>query len=57
MHRLKLDLLHGWGSNCSQGFIDSLTLLFDENDEEVLFYLCGHYMCLTNIVNNTSEYT
>ena len=48
MHRLKLDILHGWGSNCSQGLNESVKIINFEDGSDRLLYPIGKYLALKN---------
>jgi hypothetical protein len=43
--RLKLDLIHAFGSSCSKGFRDSVGLIEDEGYKKVI-YLIGKYIAV-----------
>ena len=37
--------------------VDSLTLITDDYNDQILFFLCGHYMCLRNIQTGQTDYS
>ena len=48
MHRLRLDVLHGWGSNCQNGLSDSSQLIMFEDGIDRILYPIGKYLALKN---------
>jgi hypothetical protein len=49
MHRVKLDILQIWGSNCNQNLKDSVSLIRFDDEIDRLLYPCGRYLALKNL--------
>ena len=53
---MKIDILHGFGSNCKQGFQDSVSIISHSDEQQKLLYPIGKYFALKTMDSHDTRF-
>lgn len=56
MSKVKLEILHGFGSNCQQSLYDSVSLISCADEQQRLLYPIGKYFALKSIDSTETSF-